>query len=779
MVRGEGSSRPRLILIGEALGEEEAAQGRPFVGSSGILLMSLLANIGLRREDCYLDNVVPIRPPNNKLERLPELGMHWQDFIPSLHERLSKIDCPVIIALGGTACYALTGKGVIDKQGEVQGVSKHRGSVYLFQDRLVIPTFHPRFIIENWKMRGVVVEDLKKGLRIIKEGYHAPRFNTIIKPNLSEIEEFCRLLRETDRISMDIEVVGSGQIACIGLGGEGDSLSGRASLCIPFKFGYHNYWNDLEEWHIWELLRDLFQGDQLKIGQNLNYDFTKLLPFIGEPAPPWFDCMIAYHLLEPELPHTLAFMTSLYTWPPVNYYKDDPKDEELSWKYATSSEQLWEYNGKDVEVPLELEPKLTADLKEIGMLSRFHGYDMAKMRVMWRVQQRGMLIDEEKRTELLITQLAKLEGDKTELARIVGYELNPMSSKQMIQFLKDRGIPVPLHRKTHKPTTNEESLNKLIARYPRPEFQLALDIRDSVKDIGTYLAGMNKETGEYSKVKTDEDGRARGRYNTCGTGTGRSSSKKTYDDTGFDMQNIPEVLREMFIAPEGKMFITFDLWQAEAYVVAILANCQPFLEKLQKGEKLHRLVASWLFGITEEQVDNNNRPGGQYYTGKRTLHGYNYGLGWNTLSTILKVPAAVAKVYIKKLDLFAPEIEMWHREIQDELQRTKVLITPLGRRRVFRERWGEDMFRKAYAHIPQSTVAEYNHQAIIKMEYWLPEGAEIVQEGFDAFTVECLETQPEEVKGLAEKAFDKKITWKGVEFKIPVEEAGRGKRWKK
>jgi len=99
--------------------------------------------------------------------------------------------------------------------------------------------------------------------------------------------------------------------------------------------------NEIEEHYVWDLLRKLFQSNLMKIGQNLNYDLTKLLPFIGEPAPPWYDLMMAHHLIEPELPHTLAFMTSLYTWPPVNYYKDDPKDEEKSWKQMTSSETLW------------------------------------------------------------------------------------------------------------------------------------------------------------------------------------------------------------------------------------------------------------------------------------------------------------------------------------------------------------------------------------------------------------------------------------------------------
>ena len=221
VVKGEGSNRPKLICIGEAPGEEEETQGRPFVGASGQLQDTIMMSAGLQRGDCFFDNVVPIRLPLNKIERLSELGVTVEQFIPNLTETLAKIDCLVILAYGDTAMYHLTGKGEKSKKGEISGISKHRGSVYpclLDSRKLVIPTFHPRFIIENWKMRGVVVEDIKKALRIRKEGYHEPRFNTSIKPSFTDVTEFLDRVSRVNRVSFDIEVVGGGQIACIGLG---------------------------------------------------------------------------------------------------------------------------------------------------------------------------------------------------------------------------------------------------------------------------------------------------------------------------------------------------------------------------------------------------------------------------------------------------------------------------------------------------------------------------------------------------------------------------------
>jgi uracil-DNA glycosylase family 4 len=762
-VLGVGPSNPRLILLGEAAGEEEEAQGVPFVGASGSYLNSILASAGVRREDCYLTNVVKVRPPNNKLERLEELGVSIEEFLPELKEELSKINCNVILSLGETATNFSCGETEI---------SKKRGSVYpsigiIGEGRLIVPTYHPRFIIEQYKMKGVVIEDVRKGLRIRKEGYNEPTFRTLLHPTLPEVESYLQQLQSVDRFSFDIEVVGSGQIACLGIGMGGEQ-TGRSSICIPFKFGFNNYWNPFEEWHIWDLIRKVFQGDHLKIGQNLNYDLSKLLPFIGEPSPPWYDLMMAHHLVEADLPHSLGFMTSLYTWPPVNYYKDDPKDEEKSWKYTTSSERLWEYNGKDCEVPLMIEERLTQELKEMGMLDFFYGFMMSKMRVHWRIQQRGLLLDEEKRAELLSKQVKELEEKQKILDEAVGYHLNPSSGPQMIKFLyEELKLPIQRHRKTKKATADEEALNKLIVFHPHPALQLAINMRELRHDIGTYLM-----------VEAEGDGRVRGRYNSAGAATGRSSSKKGYEGRGLDLHNIPEEDRQMFIAREGCSFVERDLWQAETYGVAVLSQCQTFLRRLEDGKKIHKLVASWLFNKPESEVDSNNRPGGEYYTGKRVGHGLNYGLGPILLAINLKCSVAEAKRYIAVYFSSAPEIVNWHKEIEEEVKRTRILTTPLGRKRIFRDRMGDDLFRKAYAHIPQSLIAEYNHLGMIKLEYLLPPGAEILQEGYDALLVEVPDGLIDRVKSIMEAAFDKKIFAKGMYFKIPGEYS-INRRWVK
>jgi DNA polymerase I-like protein with 3'-5' exonuclease and polymerase domains len=373
--------------------------------------------------------------------------------------------------------------------------------------------------------------------------------------------------------------------------------------------------------------------------------------------------------------------------------------------------------------------------------------------------------------KLLNERMVMMTKKQAELNEKVGYELNVNSSKQMLKFLyEDLKIPVHKNRKTGRPTANKETLEKLFAKHPDPRFQLVMELRDLTKDIGTYLL-----------AEPDEDGRFRGRYNTTGTETGRSSCSKTIFDTGLDLQNIPPDLRPMFIADEGKTFMMYDLWQAEAFVVAVLANAISLKDKLSRGEKVHTMVASWLFNKSESEVSKENGEYGamsEYDKAKRVVHASHYGLGYRLLSILLKVPDWQSKEFLLKYNQYVPEIDSWHKEIQEELKTSRKLVTPFSRIRFFRNRYGEDMFREAYAHVPQSTIGDLTHQAMLQIEYRLPIDAEIIQEGFDSIIIECRIDQETEIDMIVRESFNKTLYWKGQGFTIPIDRK-EGRRWEK
>src|SRR5258708_27048233 len=138
LVRDEGRLDARLVVIGEAPGANESATGRPFVGAAGFKLTEWMRAVGLQRTDAYWTNVYPYQPPGNDITTVPKGEL--QTWIEALHDRLTHLTDPwVIIPLGNTALAALTGK---------RGITKHRGSIYSYEDRRgrtikVIPTIHP------------------------------------------------------------------------------------------------------------------------------------------------------------------------------------------------------------------------------------------------------------------------------------------------------------------------------------------------------------------------------------------------------------------------------------------------------------------------------------------------------------------------------------------------------------------------------------------------------------------------------------------------------------
>ena len=113
-VPGYGSSSAKLVIVGEAPGVHEVERGYPFAGPTGNLLDQALACTGITRNDCYLTNVVKVRPPNNRLSELPLIGHTIEEFVPQLINELESINPNCILALGATALETLTSyKGIL------------------------------------------------------------------------------------------------------------------------------------------------------------------------------------------------------------------------------------------------------------------------------------------------------------------------------------------------------------------------------------------------------------------------------------------------------------------------------------------------------------------------------------------------------------------------------------------------------------------------------------------------------------------------------------------
>ncbi len=166
IVLGEGKcDHPPVMLIGEAPGEQESLQGKPFVGKAGKNLDGFLQVLELNREDIYISNVVKIRPTkvsdkgrvSNRPPNREELAL----FTPYLMEEILRVQPQMIVTLGNVALRALCGsKAVI---GEMHGretlvTVQHEKQAAEFA---LFPLYHPASIIYNHSLQEVYNSDLQ------------------------------------------------------------------------------------------------------------------------------------------------------------------------------------------------------------------------------------------------------------------------------------------------------------------------------------------------------------------------------------------------------------------------------------------------------------------------------------------------------------------------------------------------------------------------------------------------------------------------------------------
>jgi DNA polymerase len=148
-VPGEGPANAEILLIGEGPGYYEDQQGRPFVGPSGKFLEELLGNIGLKRQDVFIANVVKHRPPNNRDPEPDEI----QACAGYLDRQIAAIQPKVIVTLGRHSMARFFPGARI---------SAIHGQARLVQGRLVVAMFHPAAALHQQSLRQTLVDDFKK-----------------------------------------------------------------------------------------------------------------------------------------------------------------------------------------------------------------------------------------------------------------------------------------------------------------------------------------------------------------------------------------------------------------------------------------------------------------------------------------------------------------------------------------------------------------------------------------------------------------------------------------
>ena len=745
LVPPTGPKKPFLIFIGEAPGSEEIKQGLPFVGPTGHIFSGILRTLGIKREDVYITNVYKY-----KLGRGKHVSQEAKNAaFSSLRAELAEIDCPVIVALGGIALEAITGK---------VGIENYRGSVLeaLVPGKKVIPTHHPAKIMHTgtYSLRSIIEFDIRRAVEeLCVDGIQRPKKTLHLRPNLQQALEYCDYLMgpSVPFVTYDVETQPGtepeGAIVCFGFAG-----SGNEAMCIPLLQNGDNYWTYDEEVRLFEKLKQLFQTKPIN-GQNIFFDlfWSRFIGLYHKQI--YMDTMLAHVLLWPDLPHSLAFLTSIYTKEP--YYKSMGK----SWD--GDYDQFWTYNALDCITTHQVAQELTKELEESKLANYYFRFARPLSELAFRMSLRGVLVDEEYRREAskkLTTEIKEMEGRLSEAA---GFDVNVNPSNSLREFLYEHlCLPKRYSKSGGNLATGKDDLLHFQKITDSPLFSFMLNIRQ-----------QKKLNSQYYNCRIHPDGRLRTTFKQT-TKTGRFASSKCWDGSGANLQNFPPEARKQVIAGPGRLFVSGDLSQVDARIVAYSSQDPRLLHVFESGQDIHLTVASFIFDRDYDEIEAAYRNGDPLTKRQRTIaktcvHALNYGMGVKEFHArlagrgIYMALEDVKRVYMKYHQIFSG-VHRWQLGIQGELSKTRRLSNVFGRYKVFMNRLDDNTFREAYAWEPQSTAAEIVNRAMLAVEPELPDGCYLVLQIHDEMVVEAREECADAVGRLIKNA---------MEMRLPVYDA--------
>lgn len=515
----EGSPSAPICLLGEAPSTEEMKQHSPFVGQSGKVLDTILAQAGISRSDCYITNCYET-PVRKTVE-----GKIKADTPPpaKVFDRLDACTSNIIVPLGNIALNILapSTKGAI---------GKWRGSVIEARGRKIMATYHPATVVwGNTQARHIIATDLARA----KEQSEFPDIRRRerrlhVEPTFMQTMEFIHhcsnmaIMGLASHVFWDVELY-AGCLSALSLSCEpGESMS------IPFiNEDRRCWWNPLEEQTILTCFgnRVLAEDHCPKGNQNIGFDMWIMWKLYGMATRGRIDdSMILHHVVFPDFSKGLDFLCSWLTDQP--YYKDDGGSRLWAdpWK---DLQRFWRYSALDACIALECFQGLKKDyLQPSSPWLTSYENALTLIEPLIFMEMRGMKID----LAGFRQERARLKKELVEVELALDYlapGLNYASPKQCVDFFYTKaGVQPYVNRKSGKPTTDDLALSRL-ARKGNKAAQLVLDCR-----------GIKKALMNYEEVKTSS-GRLHCSYNIRGTKTDRLSSSATVFGDGGNMQNLP------------------------------------------------------------------------------------------------------------------------------------------------------------------------------------------------------------------------------------------------
>lgn len=559
------NSDAKIALCGEALGSEELAEGRYFIGKAGRHLDSVLTSAGLSRAHCYITNVIKEQPPKTQKKsndvsvfvdwskKTPFESDLYKAYVEELKEEFSKLpDINIVVALGGTAIYTLL------QLKENPLVTKRRGSLYWSPliNKKVLCCLHPAYIlytqnnapwytnITNVLSNYCLIWDLMRAKNESEFPELRLKERTIItNPGYKEILDYQdHILNDCKEVAFDIESIGA-DVSCYAL-----ATSATHAMSIPIVKGSEDLWNPDQETDIIVGLAKVLQCETIeKLIQNSMFDTKLMFRRYGIITKNIYDTMIAQAIILPDFKYPgeglgkdLGTIVSLhcdgepyYKMEGKTLFKDEARVlKDLHYDYTT----FWRYNAKDTLVLFDIRDKQVPELHKMGNWETYLR-QVSQVEPAIFMGEYGQLMDVagiQAAKPLFEKKIAQLTQ---QFKALVGNDLNVGSPKQLqAYFYIEQKVKTFVKRRASgesTPTLDEKALQRIAAGGGNAKAQaqqaakLILEIRKFSKLASTYL-----------EIPLSRNNRLLYDFNVVGTTSGRYSSDTNLFGEGQNAQNL-------------------------------------------------------------------------------------------------------------------------------------------------------------------------------------------------------------------------------------------------
>lgn len=391
-----------------------------------------------------------------------------------------------------------------------------------------------------------------------------------------------------------------------------------------------------------EQLKALFENEETeKIGHNLKHDILMLRQIGIEIKGAMFDVMLAHYVLQPELTHSIDYLSDVYL------HREASREE----------------------VCMLLKEPLLKALREEEQEHLFTDIEMPLVRVLADMEANGARIDSEALQSSSVNMTSTMNALEQEIQTLAGFEFNVNSPKQVGEALFERLhlSEKPKKTKGGQYVTNEEVLEGIKGKHP--VVGKILEYRGVKKLLSTYIDAL-------PKLVNPKTGRIHTSFNQAVTATGRLSSSNP------NLQNIPvrdeqgREIRKVFIPDDGCVFLSADYSQIELRLMAHLSGDVNMLEAFQSGKDIHAATAAKIYKVPLEEVTSEMRR-----RAKTANFGIIYGISAFGLAQRLDISRTEAKELIDGYFATYPHIRDYIQECIDRAKQNGYVETIFHRKR--------------------------------------------------------------------------------------------------